>query len=146
MRNFALLFLSLFLFASPAVASNTNVSLLETTTIIVGTPVTETFTSKCCTSAYLIITTSNEVNTATLNVEINILINGLTLELFDNSTDISTETTTVYLLGTTVSAGAPPVEVLTFPLGRTMNIVLTVIGTDAEFDVQADIILLDGSW
>ena len=134
-----------FIFASTANASNKNVSLLETTTVTSGTPVTVTFSSKCCTAAYLVITTTAEVDTTTLNIEINILINGISIELFDNAADISTETTTVYLLGSTVSQAAPPLEVTTFPLGRTMNIVITA-ATGTSFDVQADIILLDGSW
>ncbi len=144
MKKFLILLASLFIFASPVFASK-NVSLLKTTTVSTGTPVTITFTSSCCVTGYLVITTTAEVSTTTLSVDINILVNGVSFELFDNSTDISTETTTVYLLGSTIAQAAPTTETIDNPLGRTMNIVLT-IATGTSFDVQADIILLEGGW
>lgn len=93
-------------------------------------------------TGYLTVTTANEVATASLVVTVfNTLAGGDVLVC--TMTAITTNTTTVALLGSTVAAAEGITDACDFPLGSTIKFTFTVSGAGADFDVTSDISFVD---
>lgn len=111
---------------------------LSAQTVATGSPVSATYSGLASDgpSAYLLITTANEVNTASLVVTV-LGRNAAGTYLLCTSSAITTETTTAVLLGSLAAAGEGLTDVCDFPLPQSLTVTLTVSGTDASFDVSA---------
>lgn len=111
---------------------------LASTTVATGAPISATYSGPPSDgpSAYLLVTTANEVNTASLVVTV-FGRNAAGTYLLCTSTAITTETTTAILLGSLAGAGEGITDACDFPLPSSLTVTLTVSGTDASFDVSA---------
>lgn len=94
------------------------------------------------TRGYLVIKTENEVGTASIAT---IVQNASIIGYYTIATltAITTETTTVVLLGSDVAAGEGVDEVFDFPLADRVFFVFTISGGGAEMDITAYLHLVD---
>jgi len=90
-------------------------------------------------AAYLIVKTENEVATATLDVTVKVESSLGDQTVFTNTTDISTNTTTIYLVGSSGGAEGVVAQAGDMPLPRDFNVIFTVAGAGADFDVSAEL-------
>jgi hypothetical protein len=136
-KAFSLGILLLFL-ASPIFAEEKLQAVMATTEVSTsGGAVSKTITNPYSQTGYLFVKTENETATATLAVTV---YNSSTLGdvLVCTLTDITTETTSVALLGSTVAAAGEVLDACDFPMGRQVKYTFTVSGAGADFDVTAD--------
>jgi len=134
------LLVALLLFPSVAGAAGPNERqvVMALTEVATDTPVTVSVTNQSHTTGYLVVKTENETPTATLVVTV---FNET--ELGDvavcTMTNITTDTTTVALLGAEVTTAGGVTDECDLPLGRIVKITFTTSGVGADFDVTADI-------
>ncbi len=94
------------------------------------------------TRGYLVIKTDNEVGTASIATVVQAASSAGYFTIATLSA-ITTETTTVALLGSDVAAGEGVDEVFDFPLTDRMLFVFTIGGGGAEMDITAYLHLVD---
>ncbi len=94
------------------------------------------------TAAYIVVTTTNEVNTAVLTLIFRIVTPSGTFAIATPAATMTTETTQVYLLGSQQVAADGVNEAFDLPLGQGFEILQTVTGATASFDVEVSIVLL----
>ena len=114
------------------------------TTVATGAPLT-VVVSNPDPSAYLIIKTTNEVATASLAVTV-ALDTDLGDQIVCSLTAITTNTTTLALLGNSQAAAGAVVDVCDFPVAGPLSLVFTVTGASAAFDIEADLHRVSASW
>jgi len=130
----------LLLLSLPAAAAwpNSGQSVMALTEVALGAPVSVTIRNQRHTSGYLVIKTENETATASLVVTVfNVSDSGSFLVC--TTTAITTETTTIALLGSTVGAADGITDACDFPMSREITFTFTVTGAGADFDVTADL-------
>jgi hypothetical protein len=88
---------------------------------------------------YLVVTTTDEVNAASLAVS---MATATGNQAVCTLSAITTETTTMALIGSEVAAGGGVADVCDFPLAWVTSIAFVVTGTDAEFTVDASMVWL----
>jgi hypothetical protein len=136
----ALLLVLLLLLPSAAGAAGPNERqvVMALTEVATGTPVSVSVLNQNHTTGYLVVKTENEAATAVLVVTV---FNET--ELGDvavcTMTNITADTTTVALLGTEVTTAGGVTDECDLPLGRLVKITFTTSGSNADFDVTADI-------
>ncbi len=122
-----------------AAGPNARQVVMALTEVATGTPVTVSVTNQSHTTGYLVVKTENETATASLVVTV---FNETELGdvLVCTMANIETDTTTVALLGSEVAGSAEGItDACDFPLGRLVKITFTTSGSNADFDVTADI-------
>ena len=143
MRRSLALFLSLLavFLALPidahAAGKNKRQVIMALTEVANGAPVTVTITNPSNASGYLVVKTENENGAASLVVTV---FNSTVLGdfLVCTSTAITTDTTTVVLLGSTLTAGDGITDVCDFAMGTRVKFVFTDSVSSTDFDVTAD--------
>jgi len=128
------------LFATMASAQDNarHVVLEETTLATAGSPYTYTVHNQNHSTAYLIIKTANEVATATLIPQIS-GSSALGDYALGTGSAITTETTTVILLGSDKTAAGGVAEAFDLPLPKDFQIAIAVAGSGASFDVSIEL-------
>lgn len=132
------------LVAGPAFAGSRNarISIMPITEVATGTPVTVQINVIESSIGYLLIKTENETATASLVVTV-FNKNPLGDFLICTTGAITTETTTVIMLGHWVTAARGVDEVCEFPMSLAVEFVFTISGAGADFDVTASLELID---
>jgi hypothetical protein len=108
------------------------------TEVATGTPVSVALSNIGRKTAYLVVKTENETNSADMVVTVTIE-SVLGDVLVCTSSSITTETTTTILLGSTAAAAEGITDACDFPLGATFNVIFTTSGAGADFDVTAEL-------
>lgn len=123
--------------AFPSLAVGNRIqTILPTQTVTTGSPVTITIANLGHTTGYLVVKTENDV--ATPNMQVTVRIDNPLTDIDLCSLVISTETTTVLLIGAEgIAAGEGIDEVCETPLGREISFVFQ-IGVPTSFDVTAE--------
>ena len=103
-----------------------------------GGAFTKTITNVGRSTAYLVIKTENETPDASLVVTVT-MESPLGDMLVCTSGAITTNTSTVMLLGSTAAAAEGIDTACDWALGRTVNFIFTVTGASADFDVSAEL-------
>jgi hypothetical protein len=132
--------LALLLFPSTAGAAGPNERqvVMALTEVATGTPVSVSVLNQNHTKGYLVVTTANETATASLVVTV---FNEHELDdtLVCSLTAITTNSTWVTLFDSSLTAAAGVDQVCIWPMGRLVKLTFTTTGTNADFDVTADI-------
>lgn len=128
----------LFLALPAQAGKNKQQSVMALTEVATGTPVSATIDNANSTVGYLVIKTENETATASLVVTV---LNSAAIGdfLVCTLTAITTNTTTIALLGSTVTAADGITDACDFPMGRRVKFTFTTSGAGADFDVTADV-------
>jgi hypothetical protein len=125
--------------ASPAMAGKNKYQsvMTETEVSTAGGAVSATISNPNNSTGYLVVKTANEAATASLVVTVyNVAASGDILVC--TMTAITTDTTTVALLGSTLTAADGITDACDFPMADRVKYTFTVSGLDADFDVTAD--------
>lgn len=128
--------------ASGAEASERQRILASQALTTAGGPVSVTVATKGPGPIYLVINTSSEVATASLEVTADLAHQFSDTNTLCTSSAITTETTTVVLIGSDATAGSGVATVCPFPLAEATTFTFTVTGASAGFTVAADLISL----
>ncbi len=94
------------------------------------------------TAAYIVVTTTNEVNTAVLTLQFEIATPSGTFEICTPAVPISIEKTEVYMLGSIHALGEEIDFACPYAIAQGFQIRQTVTGATASFDVEISIVLL----
>ncbi len=134
--------IAMFAFALPhpaaAAGKNARQVVMALTEVATGTPVTVSITNPNHRTGYLVVKTENETATASLVVTVfNETILGDVAVC--TMAAITTDTTTVALLGSEVAAAQGITDACDFALGRLVKLTFTTSGGGADFDVTADV-------
>jgi hypothetical protein len=114
--------------------------LITATEVATGAPVAMTFGNRRHRTGYLVVKTENEVATASLVVQVQNA--GLGAVTICTMTAITTETTTVAILGSEIAAlheGAAVTDACDWPMSGSFNVAFVTSGAGASFDVTAHI-------
>lgn len=125
-----------------AVTRNARLSIMAITEVATGAPVTVNINNIDHAAGYLSIKTENETSDASLVVTV-FNKNPLGDILICTTSAITTEKTTVIMLGHWTTAAAGIDEVCAFPMAIAMAIVFTTSGGGADFDVTASMEFVD---
>ena len=139
-RLSSILLTGLLLMAAPVHAAYNNVqSIMTSTEVATGAPVSVTVTNNLHnTSGYLVVKTENKAASASLVVTVlNVTASGNFL--ICTSTAITTDTTTIIMLGSTATAADGVTDVCGFAMSRSLIFTFTTSGGSADFDVTADV-------
>ncbi len=123
---------------SMAAGKNEYQSVMALTEVATGSPAAITITNPNHDTGYLVIKTENETATASLAVTV---LNASILGNYTvcTMTAITTDTTTVALLGSTVAAADGITDACDWPMSRRVGFLFVVSGAGADFDVTAHI-------
>ncbi len=132
--------LLLLLFVAPAFGAGKNKrqEVMPLTEVATGAAITVTIANPSNRTGYLIVKTENETATASLVVTVS-NVSTLGNALVCTLTAITTNTTTIALLGSLIAAGGPLADACDFPMSRLVQLVFTTSGGGADFDVTAEI-------
>ena len=121
-----------------AAGKNARQVVMALTEVAVSVPVTVSITNPNHITGYLVVKTENETATASLVVTVfnETLLGDVAVCTL---TAITTNTTTVALLGSEVTAAQGITDACDFPLGRLVKLTFTTSGAGADFDVTADV-------
>ena len=124
--------------AAGAEGPNERQVVMALTEVATSAPVTVSVANQNHATGYLVVKTENETATASL---VTTVFNETVLGDVAVCTmaAITTDTTTVALLGSEVAAAQGITDACDFPLGRLVKITFTTSGAGADFDVTADI-------
>ncbi len=138
--------LALCAFVSPAGAAGKNSiqRVMTATEVAVSADVDVVITNAQHDTAYLVVQTENETATAVMTVRIETAGHaGAAKVLCTTAADtITTNTTTIWLLGSLVPLGNNVTYACDMPLPMLFNIEFVVTGAGADFDVTADLLWL----
>ena len=129
---------SLFASLADAVGPNERKVVMALTEVATDSPITVSVANRNHATGYLVVKTENETATASMVVTV---FNETVLGDVAVCTmaAITTNTTTVALLGSEVAAAQGITDACDFTLGRLVKITFTTSGSGADFDVTADI-------
>lgn len=96
-------------------------------------------------AAYLVVKTTAEVATASLVVTV-ALDSDLGDQTLCTMTAVTTNTTSLALLGSSMTAAGAVLDACDFPVAGPLSITFTVSGVGASFDVEADLHPVTSSW
>ena len=137
-RNLATLALLSAWLALPSIAwANQPTRIITVDEVATGTPESTTIENQSHATGYLVVLTENETATASLVVTV---YNSTTLGdfLICTMTAITTNTTTIALVGSTVAAADGITDACDFPMSRKVKFTFTVSGGGADFDITAE--------
>ncbi len=120
-----------------AAGKNKRQVIMALTEVATGAPITVTITNPTNDTGYLVVKTENENGVASLVVTV---FNSTVLGdfLVCTTTAITTDTTTIALLGSTLTAADGITDVCDFAMGMQVKFVFTNSGASTDFDVTAD--------
>ncbi len=137
-RAFLIALLILLLpFSAGAAGKNKRQVVMSLTEVATDTPVTATVNNSNNAAGYLIVKTENEAATADMVITV-LSTTVLGDTLLCTLANITTDTTSLFLLGSTVAATGAILTVCDFPMPRRVKFTFTTTGVGADFDVTAE--------
>ncbi len=115
----------------------TRQAIMALTEVAEGAPVTVTISNSRWRTGYLVIKTENETTSASMIVTV-FNVSPLGDVLVCTTAAITTNTTSTFLLGSTLGAGEGVLAPCDFPLGRRVKFTFTDSVSSTDFDVTAD--------